>query len=98
MRKNIKYIVFWMICFVVGLILMVDNETPYHVCISWLEHPDDMGEYIYASQHILSIAIGYFGGIALMIISPIIMIICFLKNGESEKAKKRQDDLNNLID
>lgn len=86
------------ISFIVGIILWGLNDTPYHFCMSQLEDPYDAESYIFASQHIIENAIGYFGGISLMVISPIIAVLNLIKNIKSDKEKIVQDNMKDLID
>lgn len=87
------------ISFIVGIILWGLNDTPYHVEMMWLEtEPVYSEEYIFAKQNIVGKTIGYFGGISLMVISPIIAVLNLIKNFKNDKEKIVQDNMKDLID
>lgn len=91
----------WILCFigfVVGFILLGNFNTPYKVCTMWLNEPYNAGAYEYALQHLPGIKIGYFGGLTLMIISPVILFLYTIKEKEKEKSTTIQDNLEDLVD
>lgn len=79
-----------------GLILYLKFDTPYHVTKMWIQSYErhsiiapDKSTYEYALQHIVGNAVGYFSSIVLLIIGIIgavvsVILVCMIKKSGGE--------------